>query len=310
MPQKIMPSLWFDKETEEAMNFYVSLFSKIETEPGSSKIVSIKRYPDEVPADFMKGMEGKVLTAQFELDGYRFMALDGGPVFKFTPAISFFVQCRSAEEVDTVWSGLSEGGTVLMPLDAYPFSPKYGWIQDKFGVSWQVILAEGPVEQRIFPSLMFVGDKAGAAEEAINFYAGLFDDAAVGGIARYGAGQEPEKEGTIAYAELRLEGQPFAAMDSANQHDFTFNEAISLYVECDTQAKVDALWEALSAVPESEQCGWLKDKYGVSWQIVPKRLGELLGDPDPEKSGRVMDVMLTMKKIDIAELEAAYQQPA
>jgi len=99
-------------------------------------------------------------------------------------------------------------------------------------------------------------------------------------------------------------------MDSANQHDFTFNEAFSLYVECDTQAKVDALWEALSAVPESEQCGWLKDKYGVSWQIVPKRLGELLGDPDPEKSGRVMDVMLTMKKIDIAELEAAYQQPA
>lgn len=310
MQQKIMPCLWFDKDAEDAMNFYVSVFSKAQAATGSSKIVSIKRYPDEVPADFMKGMEGKVLTGIFELAGHRFMALDGGPIFKFTPAISFFVMCHSADEVDGYWSSLSDGGTVLMPLDAYPFSEKYGWIQDKYGVSWQVILAEGAVEQKIVPSLLFVGDQAGKAEQAINFYAEVFGDAAVGNIARYGADQEPEREGMVAYADFRLEGQPFAAMDSVLQHDFTFNEAISFHVECATQAEVDTLWEKLSAVPESEQCGWLKDQYGVSWQIIPKQLGELMNDPDPEKSGRVMDAMLQMKKIDVAALEAAYRHSA
>lgn len=310
MQQKIVPSLWFDKDAEEAMNFYVSVFSRPQTNTGSSQIISIKRYPDEVPEEFMKGMEGKVLTGIFELAGYRFMALDGGPIFKFTPAISFFVLCRSADEVDAYWSDLSDGGTVLMPLDAYPFSAKYGWLQDKFGVSWQIILAADTIEQKIFPSLLFVGDRAGSAEEAIAFYAEVFENAAVGDIARYGAGQEPDKEGTVAYAEFRLEGQSFAAMDSAHQHDFTFNEAVSFYVACESQAEVDRLWENLSAVPEAEQCGWLKDKYGVSWQIVPKRLGELLDDPDPGKAGRVMEAMLKMKKIDVAGLEAAYQQRA
>jgi predicted 3-demethylubiquinone-9 3-methyltransferase (glyoxalase superfamily) len=194
-----------------------------------------------------------------------------------------------------------------MPLDTYPFSEKYGWIQDKYGLSWQVILSQDAVGQTIVPSLMFVGDQAGKAEEAIRFYAEVFGDAAVGDVARYGANQEPDREGTVAYADFRLEGQPFAAMDSARQHDFTFNEAISFYVECETQGEVDALWEKLSAVPESEQCGWLKDQYGVSWQIIPKRLGELMNDPDPEKSGRVLEAMLQMKKIDVAQLEAAYQ---
>ena len=271
MQQKIMPCLWFDKNAEEAMNFYVSVFSQPQASTDRSKLVSIKRYPEEVPEDFMKGFEGKVLTGLFELAGYRFMALDGGPIFKFTPAISFFVRCRSADEVDRFWSALSDGGTALMPLDTYPFSKKYGWIQDHYGLSWQVILAEDAVEPKIVPSLLFVGDQAGKAEEAITFYAEVFGNAAVGDIARYGANQEPDRPGTVASADFRLEGQPFAAMDSARQHDFTFNEAISFYVECAAQEEVDRLWQKLSAVPESEQCGWLKDPYGVSWQIIPKR---------------------------------------
>jgi predicted 3-demethylubiquinone-9 3-methyltransferase (glyoxalase superfamily) len=308
--QKIVPCLWFDKDAEEAMHFYVSVFSQARASTNGSSLVSIKRYPDEVPEEFMKGMEGKVLTGLFELAGYRFMTLDGGPIFHFTPAISFFVRCHSEAEVEAYWSRLSDGGTSLMPLDTYPFSKKYGWIQDKYGVSWQVILAENPVEQTIIPSLLFVGDRAGKAEEAITFYAQVFGDAAVGDISRYGANQEPDREGTVAYAEFQLEDQPFVAMDSAHQHNFTFTEAISFYVDCDTQAEVDRLWQKLSAVPESEQCGWLKDKYGVSWKINPKRLGELMNDPDPEKSGRVMEAMLKMKKIEVAELEEAYRQPA
>jgi len=308
--QKIVPCLWFDKNAEEAMNFYASVFAESQTNAERSKIVSIKRYPDEVPTEVMKGMEGKVLTGLFELAGHRFMALDGGPIFKFTPAVSFFVRCHSEDEVDEYWSGLSDGGTVLMPLDTYPFSEKYGWIQDEYGLSWQVILAQGAVEQTIVPSLMFVGDQAGKAEEAINFYVEAFGDATIGDIARYSANQEPDGEGTVAYADFQLEGQSFAAMDSARRHDFTFNEAISFYVECEIQEEVDTLWEKLSAVPESEQCGWLKDKYGISWQIIPKQLGELMNDPDPDKSGRVLDAMLKMKKIDIARLEEAYRQSA
>ena len=304
-----MPCLWFDKDAEAAMNFYVSVFSA-QSAPGSSQIVSIKRYPDEVPEEFMKGMEGKVLTGIFEIAGHRFMALDGGPLFQFTPAVSFFVMCSTPDEVERYWAALSDGGAVLMPLDTYPFSPKYGWTQDKFGVSWQVILAEGPVRQKIVPSLMFTGDQAGKAEEAINFYTRVFDDAVVGDIARYGPGHEHDREEMVAYADFRLADQSFAAMDSGYPHGFAFNEANSFYVECENQAEVDRLWEALSAVPESEQCGWLKDKYGVSWQIVPRQLGELLDDPDAEKAGRVMEAMLKMKKIDIAGLEAAYRQPA
>ncbi len=306
--QKMIPCLWFDKEAEAAMNYYISVFSDALEKTADSKIISIKRYPQEVPETFMEGMQGKVLTSIFELAGYRFMALDGGPLFQFTPTVSFFVWGQSEREVDALWARLSDGGTVFMPLDAYPFSKRYGWIQDKYGISWQIILAESPVEQTIVPSLMFTGEQTGKAEEAIHFYVGVFNDTGINDIARHGANQEPDKEGTVAYADFTLADQKFAAMDSAHEHGVTFNEAISFYVACETQDEVDHLWEKLSAVPESEQCGWLKDQYGVSWQIIPKQLGELLDDPDPEKSERVMKAMLKMKKIEVAELEAVYTQ--
>lgn len=304
--QKITPSLWFDNNAEEAMNFYVSTFANRIDGITPSKILSIQRYPDEVQEEFMKGREGKVLTGIFEIGGFQFMALDGGPMFSFTPAISFTVRCTTAEAVDAIWSALAEGGSILMPLDAYPFNRKYGWLKDKYGVSWQLILIEEAVNERILPSLMFVGDQAGKAEEAIRLYAATFGSNPPTEIHRYGADAAPDVEGTINHAEFTLMGQDFTAMDSAHAHDFTFTEAISLHVECETQAQSDQLWGALTAVPESEQCGWIKDKYGVSWQIIPKRLGELLQDPDPEKAGRVMEAMLKMKKIDVAELEAAY----
>ena len=164
--QNITPSLWFDNNCEEAMNFYVAAFQNSPTPKGESKIVSIKYYPEGSTEEHMKGMEGKVLTGIFMLAGQRFMALDGGPIFKF-------------------------------------------------------------------------------------------------------------------------------------------NEAISFSVECEDQAEVDYFWDKFSAVPEAEQCGWLKDKYGLSWQIVPKALGNLLSSPEKEKSDRVLMAMLKMKKIVVADLEKA-----
>lgn len=297
--QKITPSLWFDNTAEEAMNFYTSIFS-------NSKILSIKRYPEEAPAEFMEGMEGRVLTGIFELEGYRFMALDGGPLFTFNPSVSFIVNFESKEEINELWEALSKGGETLMPLDKYPFSEWYGWIQDEYGVSWQLMLADDSVEQKIIPSMMFVGDQCGRAEEAINFYASIFNESEVVNVINYPAGSQPQEEGTVMFSDFKLGGQLFAAMDSALDHDFTFDESISFYVECEDQAEVDHFWEKLSAVPEAEQCGWLKDKYGVSWQIVPKQLGEFLSDPDREKADRAMQAMLQMKKIDVAELKEAF----
>lgn len=296
--QKITPSLWFDTTAEEAMHFYTSVFS-------NSKIVSIERYPEKAPAEFMEGMQGKVLTGIFDLEGHRFMALDGGPLFTFNPSISFFVYRKTKEEINKLWKALSNGGEPLMPLEEYPFSEWYGWIQDKYGVSWQIMLSEEGIEQRIVPSLMFVDEMCGRAEEAINYYASIFGNSKAVNILHYEENSGPQKEGTIMFADFKLEGQLFAAMDSALEHGFTFNEAISFYVDCEDQAEVDHFWEKLSAVPEAEQCGWVKDRFGVSWQIVPKQLGEFLSNPDREKAERAMQAMLQMKKIDIAKLKQA-----
>jgi len=191
-----------------------------------------------------------------------------------------------------------------MPLDAYPFSPKFGWVQDRDGLSWQLSLT--PREQKIAPFLMFVGAQHGNAEAAIHFYTSLFPDSGVEQIDHYGEGEEWGAPGTVKLAAFRLAGETFMAMDSKYEHDFTFTEAISFYVACETQDEVDRLWTALSAVPESEQCGWLKDRFGVSWQIIPNALTTLMNDPDPAKAARVTQAMLQMKKIDIAALERAH----
>ncbi len=164
--QKITPSLWFDTNCEEAVNYYVSTFNGSPNKSGSSKIISIKRYEKGMEAPGTEQMIGKVITAIFELDGQQFMALDGGPIFKFNESVSFMVSCKD-------------------------------------------------------------------------------------------------------------------------------------------QAEVDYFWGKLSALPESEQCGWVRDKFGLSWQIIPEKMGELLGDPNPEKAMRVMNAMLKMKKIVISELEQA-----
>ncbi|HVF69269.1 MAG TPA: VOC family protein, partial [Xanthomonadales bacterium] len=307
--QKITPSLWFDKNCEEAINFYISVFP-------NSKITHIQYYPEGSTEPHMQGMEGKVLTGIFELAGQRFMALDGGPIFKLNPSISFILNFdpskreNAKEELTVLWKKLSEGGIARMPLQKYDFSELYGWTEDKYGVSWQLMLTDPSGEDRPFitPSLMFTQERAGKAEEAVDFYLSVFKNSKKGMVARYPAGMEHDKEGSIMFSDFMLENQWFAAMDSAQVHDFKFNEAVSLYVECEDQNEIDELWNKLTTAPEFEQCGWLKDKYGLSWQIIPKQLGELLSDPYKEKAGRVLQAMLQMKKIDIAGLQKAYDR--
>ncbi|MDZ7693930.1 MAG: VOC family protein [Balneolaceae bacterium] len=298
--QKITPCLWFDDQAKEAATFYTSLFK-------NARIGTTTHYGKE-GYEIHGQPEGRVMTVEFEIEGFQFVGLNGGPHFKFTPAISFFVLCESTNQVDSLWNKLAKGGQALMPLDKYDWSEKYGWIQDKFGLSWQLMVAQDKITPKIIPSLMFVGDQAGNAEEAIHFYTHVFKDSSVGQIARYGPGQEPDKEGTIMYADFTLKNQRFAAMDSAQDHQFNFNEAVSLTINCDTQEEVDYYWQKLSAVPEAEQCGWLKDKYGVSWQVSPTVLQKMMSDSDQKKVDRVMKAFLQMKKFDIKKLKKAFEE--
>ncbi|MDX1417014.1 MAG: VOC family protein [Candidatus Promineifilaceae bacterium] len=285
--QLITPHLWYDKEAQEAAEFYVAAFA------GDSRINHIETIHD-TPS-------GSVDIVSFTLLGYDFEALSAGPTFTINPSISFHVRCRTKEEVDLIWNKISPGGTALMELGEYPFSKRFGWIQDRFGVSWQVIYTEEDVAQRIMPALLFTQEVCGKAEEAINFYASIFPNASAQVLDRYQQGEEPDQEGTVRYAQLVLDGQEFGAMDSALAHDFTFNEAVSLIVNCKDQAEIDYYWDKLSAVPAAEQCGWIKDKFGVSWQIIPENMGELMA-ANPEKT---TPVMLQMKKINIDELVLA-----
>jgi predicted 3-demethylubiquinone-9 3-methyltransferase (glyoxalase superfamily) len=299
--QKIIPHLWYDKEAKEAAEFYCSLFP-------DSRITNITALHDTPSGD--------TDVVSFQLSGQSFMAISAGPLFKFNPSISFILNFDpskdedSEKNLDKAWEKLSQGGTVLMPLDKYPFSERYGWLQDKYGLSWQLILSDPAGEERPFitPSLLFVGNVYGKAEEAINLYQSVFKNSRTGQVARYPGGMEPDKEGAVMFADFMLENQWFAAMDSAREHNYTFNEAISFMVNCDTQEEIDYYWHKLSDVPEAEQCGWLKDKFGLSWQISPSILGEMMNKGTREQIARVTQAFLPMKKFDIAELQKVYHE--
>lgn len=296
--QKIVPHLWFDKEAKEAAEFYVSAFK-------DSKITNITTLHDT------PGGDADIVS--FDLSGFSFMAISAGPTFKVNPSISFMLNFdpskgRTKEDLDALWAILSEGGKALMPLQEYPFSKHYGWIEDKYGVSWQLMLTDPEGEDRpfIIPSLLFTGEVAGKAEAAGNYYIETFKNSKRGTLARYPAGMEPDKEGTIMFSDMMLEGVWITAMDSAHPHQFGFTEGVSLVVQCESQEEIDYYWEKLSAVPEAEQCGWLKDSWGVSWQISSTRMDEMLSTGTREQVDAVTQAFLPMKKIEIIPLEEAF----
>jgi predicted 3-demethylubiquinone-9 3-methyltransferase (glyoxalase superfamily) len=301
--RKIIPHLWFDKEAKEAAEFYISAF-------GNGKI-TLNYMLHDTPG-------GDAEVVGFELLGRSFMAISAGPLFKFNPSTSFMVNFDPSKnpeakaDLDALWAKLSEGGKALMELDKYPFSERYGWIEDKYGLSWQLILTDPMGESRpnIIPALLFVRDAYGRGTEAIDFYVNVFKDSKKGTIAPYGPGREPEKAEALMFGEFAIEGDNwFALMESALQeHNFAFDEAVSFMVPCDTQEEIDYYWEKLSAVPEAEQCGWLKDKFGVSWQIVPSNFEERFASGTPEQQQRLTQAFLQMKKFDLATLDKVWEE--
>lgn len=298
--QKITPHLWFDKEAKEATAFYVSIFP-------NSKITH---------TSVLTGTpSGDCDVTVFEIMGMEFQTISAGPYFKLNPSISFMVNFDPSQDaeaetrINTIWEKLVEGGKVLMPLQEYPFSKRYGWVEDKYGVSWQLILTKAVGEYRplIMPALLFVGDRCGKAEEAGVYYQSVFKNSKAGTLVKYPPEMESEKEGPVMFSDFKLENQWFVAMDSAEKHEFAFNEAVSFIVNCETQEEIDYYWEKLSAVPESEQCGWCKDQFGVSWQIVPASMNDMMASPNQDQIDRVVKAFLPMKKLDIKTIEAAFR---
>ncbi len=289
--QKIIPHLWFDKEAVEAAGLYTELFE-------DSKIISIGTIPNTPSGD--------TDIVDFQLAGLRFMAISAGPVFSFNPSVSLMVSCNTKEEVDRLYSQLSVNGTELMPLGEYPFSKWFAWIQDRYGLNWQLMLTEKTEGiQRIRPTLLFSGEACGKAEAAIDYYVSVFEKSNKGYVNDYAAGEAVDSRAKINYGELSLFGNQFIAMDHGYGADFTFNEAFSFLIQCENQQEIDYYWDKLSFVPEAEQCGWAKDQFGLSWQIAPRILNDILTHGTKEEVRRVTEAFLKMKKLDIAAIEKA-----
>jgi predicted 3-demethylubiquinone-9 3-methyltransferase (glyoxalase superfamily) len=279
MTNQIYPCLWFDGQAKVAAEFYCSIFK-------NSKITT-----------------DTLMVVNFELDGKKFMGLNGGPIFKINPSISIFATFESIEETNFIWNKLIEGGKALINIDKHDWSERYGWLQDKFGLTWQISVVNNAGDQpSIKPAMLFTNEKFGKAEEAINFYTSTFDNSNIDVLINY-----PESTpfgGKVMYSEFNLKKHNFIAMDGPGNHEYAFNEGVSMVVDCKNQEEIDHYWNTLSGNGGQEsQCGWVKDKYGVSWQIVPTVLGELMSNP--EKGQRVMQVVMKSKKFNIEDLKNA-----
>ena len=293
--QRIVPNIWCQGNAAEAGKFYSQVLPQTSAETTMS-------YPTEGLPDFQLPFAGEPLVVDVMVGGYQLRLINAGAEFRPTPAISFILNMdplmfdggedQARATIQEVWTALSDGGQVRMELGVYPHSKLYGWVEDRFGVNWQLMLTDPAGEPRPFviPQLLFTGPAA-HAQEAMDLYTGLLPDSETTLVVPH-AGQ-PDG---IMFAEFKLAGQCFSAMDGGSDHDFTFTPGLSLELSCADQDEIDAVWEVLSSVPEAEQCGWVVDRFGVSWQIVPENMGELMLHPGAYQR------MLSMKKLIIAEL--------
>ncbi|WP_343669300.1 VOC family protein [Chitinophaga sp.] len=279
MNNSIYPCLTIKGKIAEAADFYLDTF-------GDGTITS-----------------SNPIVITLKLSGQQFMLLNDGPSSTPNPSISFMVSSENEKDTEAYYQKLINGGSALMPLDSYPWSSKYAWVQDKFGISWQLYTG-GPNEmnQKFSPTLMFTGPKAGKAEEAVNFYKDLFPESNIQGILKYSEGEGNTNH--VKHAQFKIKNFVVMAMDNPAEHGFGFVDAVSLVVLCKDQAEIDKYWDGLIANGGHEvACGWLVDKYGVSWQIVPDKLGQWMSDP--AKFQRVLSALMKMKKLIYAEMENA-----
>jgi predicted 3-demethylubiquinone-9 3-methyltransferase (glyoxalase superfamily) len=278
--EKITPCLWYNGNAEEAANLYCSIFE-------NAKIAA--RSP---------------FVVQLNLSGQSLTLLDGGPKYQPNPSISLFYICETEKELSRSWEALTKEGSIMMPLDEYHWSKKYGWVTDKFGVAWQLSLGKvEDVGQKLTPCLMFSGKQVGRAEEALHFYSSVFKNSKTDGILYYA-----ENKKFVQHAQFALLGQKFMVMDSMENHKFEFSEGVSLTVHCETQEEIDYYWEKLTESGKESMCGWLKDRFGVSWQVIPVILDKIMSDP--QKAGKAAKAFMAMRKLDIEQIVQATLETA
>lgn len=292
--QKITPFLWFEKDMKGITDFYVSVFPGTKVKGGGEL--------DNTPS-------GQVQMATIEIFGCDFSLMTAGPYMLFNPTVSFIVSCKDIAEVDDLWGKLSGTGKVLMELSAYPFAEKYGWVQDKYGVSWQIMFSsQMKPPQKITPTLMFAGRVCGQAEEAMKFYTTTFHNSKINYSMNYD-GSEPvdDDRAKIKHAGITIENFNISLMDSGRKSPLSFEQAVSFVVSCDTQEEIDYYWEKLADGGKEIQCGWLNDKFGFPWQIVPTAMERMMSTGTKEQVGRVTEAFMKMKKFDIKKLEEAFE---
>ncbi len=273
MNNKIYPCIWFNNNAREAAEFYCSVFD-------NSRVISV--HP---------------MVVHFELSGMHIMGLNGGDMFRPSPAVSYFAYAGDdTGKIKQWYERLSEGGQVMMPLDKYDWSPLYGFVEDKFGVSWQLDIEAINNSQKIVPAFLFVNDKSEKVDEAVAFYTSLFKDSV-----RLMAFPEG---GPLLFAQFRAYDCLFNAMSGeAQKHAFDFTEGNSTVIECESQEEIDYYWHTFSEGGKESQCGWIQDRYGAWWQVIPSLLGELMSDPATGEA--VAAAMMQMRKFDIAALKEA-----
>lgn len=280
MKNKMYQCLWFEGNAKEAAKFYLSVFGE-----------------GTITAD-------TAMVVNFELSGRKFMGLNGGPEFKPTPAISFMVVMEDKNELEKVHNQLADGGFILMPLDKYDWSEKYSWVQDKFGISWQ--LMSGKLTdvhgQKFTPTFLFTQNQNGRAEEAIHFYMEIFPNSKPEGILKH---KEGVMKGNVMHAQFILDGHLWMAMDGGEGHDFTFTEGISNVIEANTQEEIDYYWNIFAKEGNESMCGWIQDKFGVWWQIFPSIVEETM--MNPEKAPKAMEAVMQMRKFDLEAYKKAIE---
>jgi predicted 3-demethylubiquinone-9 3-methyltransferase (glyoxalase superfamily) len=274
----IYPCFWLNGTAPQAAQFYLQAFP-------DARVVS------ENP-----------MVVQLEIRGHKIMLLNGGPMYQANAAISNFVYCGSDEEIDRLYAALLPGATVFMPLGEYPWTRRYAWIVDQFGIAWQLDVDPIRSEQKIVPALLYSQPQGHAVAEAVRHYTRIFEPSKVLMESPYAPGSGMP-DGALLFAQFKLGPSIFNAMSSTQTHEFQFSPGNSLVVECDTQQQIDHYWTELGAGGHYQMCGWLVDRYGVSWQIIPAVLPQLMADP--AKRDRVVEAFMKMQKFDITALLSA-----
>lgn len=267
----IYPALWFDNQALEAFEFYCSVF------PNSMIL------------------EHNQTVVKASLSNQCFIGINGGPYFLPNPAISFTVICDSREEINALWQKLILGGASIIDLGHYSWNAYYGWVQDQFGYTWQLQLGNGSkTQQHILPNLLFCGMHQNQCSQALQYYQKIFPEFQRHQLLRYPSG---DLEGKIQNSIFSLNHLKFIAKDSPHRHIFDFNESVSFVIPCKTQQEIDYYWNYFTEHGSESWCGWCKDVFGISWQVIPNNLAQILATHPQAYS-----TLTRMKKIIIEDL--------